>query len=426
MGRHGGGAYESGGDGDREAKTGAPASRRGALALGSGAKASSPGEDAGKGAAGAVVAEADLHGAALAQVRSVCGEIEAQLGSGNTQGIRPQVENVEKLLVSERRRRRELADKAALLASAAQFASLLETAWRASLAAADASQTRGDKLLARAALKVFQVAGGEFELSLPAAASERAAPALAGMLRQFPRDRVVQREGLRTAVSLSCPGGTRSQLARLGVLTLAVAALGCASVNDDHLTVEAALGVISNLSYERAVWLPRVERDETKEAAASEGKLTLGEDKEADTDSCAAYLQPQRSASHEHEHAWVVDSVVRAMEAYSSAASVQERALQALANCVDAIDGPPRWGKESLADAVLAAMRAFPDKESLQRYGLMALVNSLRAARAEGPHLRTYLYERGCLLTVKQAVWTFDTDETITMWSKQAYTLLDA
>ncbi len=443
------GARESGCDSDGEAKSGALASRRGAEARGGGANAaSSPGGDVeGAGAsaaAGPTGADTDVHGAALAQMRGLCAGIEAQLGRGDAQGVRQQVESVEKLLVSERRRRRELVDKAALRASAVQFASLLEAAWRASLAAAEASQARGDKLLARAAVKVFQVAGGEFELSLPAAASERAAPALAGLLRQFSRDRVVQREGLRTTVSLSCPGDTRAQLARLGALQLAVAALGCASVNDDHLTVEAALGVVSNLSYERAAWLPRAaaEPDEAKEkeapTGAREGKeapaaeskeAAPGEGKEADSqqqqEQQRQQQQPPQTHDHDHDHAWVVDSLVRAMEAYPAAVSVQERALQALANCVDASAGPRRWGKEALADAVLASMRAFPDKESLQRYGLMALVNSLRAARAEGPHLRKYLFERGCLLTVKQAVWTFDTDETISLWSKEAYILLE-
>ncbi len=448
MGAARGGARDSGSDSDDEGKSGAFASRRGAEARGGGAKASSPGSDAeGAGAsaaAGPAGADTDVHGAALAQLRGLCAEIEAQLGRGDALGVRPQVESVEKLLVNERRRRRELVDKAALRASAVQFASLLEAAWRASLAAAEVSQARGDKLLARAAVKVFQVASGEFELSLPAAASERAAPALAGVLRQFSRDRVVQREGLRTAVSLSCPGGTRAQLARLGALQLAVAALGCASVNDDHLTVEAALGVVSNLSYERAAWLPRAaaEPDEAKEkeapTAAREGEeapageskeAAPGEGKEADPQQQQRQQrqqqQPPESHDHDHDHAWVVDSLVRAMEAYPVAVSVQERALQALANCVDASAGPRRWGKEALADAVLASMRAFPAKESLQRYGLMALVNSLRAARAEGPQLRKYLFERGCLLTVKQAVWTFDTDETISLWSKEAYILLE-
>ncbi|GBG27255.1 Hypothetical Protein FCC1311_034772 [Hondaea fermentalgiana] len=170
------------------------------------------------------------------------------------------------------------------------------------------------------------------------------------VLEHFPRDRVLQREGLRAATNLACIERVRQVLTGKGCYRFAAEALHSTDLNDDRFLVEAALGAVANLAHE---------------FAAAPGAVTPAIQ-------CGGCLDVG-------DFTIAVESTLDNMKNYALAGSVQARALNALANTMLVCPGC-KWDYELYVKCVLAAMRNFSETLNILQYGLMSIVNGLRAA----------------------------------------------
>lgn len=351
--------------------------------------------------------------------------------SAPVSSVRIAAERIHRWLVKSQAARRMELNKLVLASTARSWMEQVERIWisilRVGLVGRHMLDTPLLRSVTRAITDLTTVSTTEQMSRFAMRQDDGAADFICFTLQSYPQDRVLQREGLRAATNLACLEPVRTFMATKGCYRFAALALRNEALNDDRFLVEAALGAVANLAHEFATQ-PAANLDPSMECSS---RLT------------------------EEEFCIAVDAILANMYTYALTASVQARALNALANTMLACPGCG-WEYEIFVKRVLGSVRNFSETLNIVQYGLMCVVNGIRAEarrlvdrQVESKHLSSstlpypegggysksslpelllvrLFYESGCLITVKQASWTFDVDSTVEIWSREAQSLLSS
>mmetsp|Transcript_20508 Transcript_20508/g.33415 ORF Transcript_20508/g.33415 Transcript_20508/m.33415 type:complete len:476 (-) Transcript_20508:851-2278(-) len=298
--------------------------------------------------------------------------------------LRKCLEAVETMCSQHKSKREKTVDYATLKATAGRYSRFMRLCYDLALESSNVAIEKKDKLILRVACRIFVLLSSDPFTRIYSSALEKLPRILAHAVESYPSDRIIQRQGFKAVLNISCDDDVREEFHNLAVLSSAHYALINTSVNNDRFTVEAALAVIANL---------------TRPISQDKGKA----------------IEP------EPLNAQLVNAIQSSMTNYSHVISLQGLALNALGNVMHDKSDSEDWDKETFVECLLYSLREYSETQTIQQHGLRTLINGLKIG---GPNLRQAFNDRGTNRTVKRAAWNFDVDLAILRLCEQSYSLL--
>lgn len=177
---------------------------------------------------------------------------------------------------------------------------------------------------------------------------------------------------------MSVSSETREALAKDGALKTACGSIAGEEVPDDPSIVELALAFTGNLSHQKR-------------------------------ENCENFLQGVNCQDY-------FRSLFVAMTRHKKYLTVQTRALHCLGNLFAILYNELQWDRNRFSQCVVCALRIYPENRLLGQYALVAIQNSLKYDHSD--ELKSIMVREGMVVSVRQVMWTFDTDPLIEQLGK--------